>query len=123
MEQDVFSDKIDYLKGFILLEEENIKKELTKGAIKKEKKKTQRRENIRIQKSVITNALNRFDKRTIIANAFATKSIRPGDLEEYVYYRDEEPKFEERTKKRKNKNDKTKSRRKRIKNINSTTNA
>ena len=61
MEQDVFSDKTDYLKGLILLEKENIKKEITKGPIKKEKKKTQRRENIRIQKSVITNALNRFD--------------------------------------------------------------
>ena len=87
-------DEKDELKSFILLVEESIKKEITKGAIKKAKVKTQRRENVKIQKSIITNALNLFDKRTIVINAFATKSICPGDLEEDVYHQDEEPKFE-----------------------------
>ena len=42
-------DRLEELKRFILLEEENIKKEKTKGAIKKTKTKIQRRENIKTQ--------------------------------------------------------------------------
>ena len=38
--------KIEDLKDFVLLEEKSIKKEKTKGAIKKAKSKTQRKEDI-----------------------------------------------------------------------------
>ena len=87
--------KINELGSFVLLEEESIKKEKSRGAIKKAKTKTQTREIISLQRSVINNAIKLHDKRKIIIDAFMNKNILPGNLEEDVYYRDEEPKFDE----------------------------
>ena len=94
-EQTEMIKKINELGSFVLLEEESIKKEKSRGAIKKAKTKTQTREIISLQRSVINNAIKLHDKRKIIIDAFMNKNILPGNLEEDVYYRDEEPKFDE----------------------------
>ena len=52
-----------------MLEEENTSKKNNKGVIKK----TERRETISAQKSVINNALRLLDKRGIIIDAFVKK--------------------------------------------------
>ena len=44
--------------------------------------------------NALNNALKLFDKRGIIIDAFVSKNILPGDLEEDVY-QDKEPKYEE----------------------------
>ena len=46
MEQDKLLDRIDEQKGFILLEGKIIKKEMTEGAIKKEKRQKHKKEKI-----------------------------------------------------------------------------
>ena len=77
--------KINELKNFTLLEEENIKKEKTKGAIKEAKTAI-----YKTQKSVINNATKLYEKRTIIIDAFMNKNIYSGDVEKDVYYSSEE---------------------------------
>ena len=81
IEQNEMIDRLEELKGFI--------------AILKANAKTKRKEDIRTQKSIVRNALNLYDKRTAIINAFVSKSILPGDVEKDVYYWDKEPIFEE----------------------------
>ena len=82
------------LEGFVLLEEESIKNENSKGAIKKSKIKTERRTIISSQRSVASNAIKLYDKRDIIFDAFINKNILPGNLKEDVY-QNEKPKYEE----------------------------
>ena len=86
---------INELGSFVLLEEGSFKKEKSRDAIKKAKRKTQRSEIISLQRSVINNAIKLHDKINIIIVAYINKNILPGNLEEDVYYRDEEPKYEE----------------------------
>ena len=86
---------INELGSFVLLEEGSFKKEKSRGAIKKAKRKTQRSEIISLQRSVINNAIKLHDKINIIIVAYINKNILFGNLEEDVYYRDEEPKYEE----------------------------
>ena len=86
---------INELGSFVLLEEGSFKKEKSRGAIKKAKRKTQRSEIISLQRSVINNAIRLHDKINIIIVAYINKNILFGNLEEDVYYRDEEPKYEE----------------------------
>ena len=66
IEQDEMIKKIEELRSFVLLEEEKIKKEKNRGAIKKAKTKTQRKKTLSIQKSVINNVLKLFDKRVLL---------------------------------------------------------
>ena len=80
--------KIEELKNFGLL------KVNTNGAIKKAKTKTQEKNILATQKSVLNNALKLYDKINIMINAFINKIIYPGDLEEDVY-QDKEPEYEE----------------------------
>ena len=94
IEQNEMLNKIFELRDFVLLEKENINKEKSKGAIRKEKTKTQRKKTILVQKSVIFNAIRLFDKRGNIIDAFVNKEILSGDLEKDVH-RKEEPKYEE----------------------------
>ena len=63
IEQNEMIDRLEELKGFI--------------AILKANTKTKRKEDIRTQKSIVRNALNLYDKRTAIINAFVSKSILP----------------------------------------------
>ena len=77
--------KKNELGGFVFLEEESIKNEKSKGAIKKSKTKTQRRTIISSQRSVTSNAMKLYEKRDIIFNAFINKNILPGNLKEDVY--------------------------------------
>ena len=96
--------KINELGTFVLLDEENINKEKSKGAIKKVRTKTQRRKTISIQNSVINNAVKLHDTRGIIIDAFIKRNILLGNIEEDVY-QDIKPGYEEsiaeRTKMRK----------------------
>ena len=87
-EQSEMKYRLEELKGFILLEKESIKKEMTRGAIKKTETKAQGKEDIASQKSVL---------KTIMINALIKKNICSGDVEKDAYYFDEtfEPKFEE----------------------------
>ena len=86
---------INELGSFVLLEEGSFKKEKSRDAIKKAKRKTQRSEIISLQRSVINNAIKLHDKINIIIVAYINKNILPGNLDEDVYYREEEPKYEE----------------------------
>ena len=62
---------------------------------KKANTKAQTRKAISLQKSVISNAIKLYEKRTIIIDAFIDKNILSRNLEEDLYYWDEEPKFDE----------------------------
>ena len=73
IEQNEMIEKIVELKIFVLLEEKNIDKEKSKGAMRKAKTKTQRKKTISIQKSDIFNAARLFDKRSDIIDAFSNK--------------------------------------------------
>ena len=79
------------------MEEKNIEEKKTKGAIKKAKTKTQRKDIIAAQRSAIKNPLALYDKRADTINAFVIKHILPGDLEKDLYYKFEEsePEFKE----------------------------
>ena len=66
-EQDELIDEIEKLRSIISLKEESIKKEKTTGAIKK------------TQKSIVKNALRRYDKRTDMINALLNKDILTGN--------------------------------------------
>ena len=94
------TQKINEQESLVKSEEEIINKEKTKSTIKKAKTKTQRKEIAASQKSVIRNAIKRYDKRDIMMNAFINKRICSGDVEEEVYYWDEESKYEESIAKR-----------------------
>ena len=98
IEQNEMITKINEVRKFVLLEEESINKK-RRGAIKKSKTKTQKRKTISSKKSVIKHAIKLYDKRDIIINAFINKNIQLGDLEEDVYL-EEKPEYEERTKTR-----------------------
>ena len=73
IEQNEMIEKIVELKIFVLLEEKNIDKEKSKGAMRKAKTRTQRKKTISIQKSDIFNAARLFDKRSDIIDAFSNK--------------------------------------------------
>ena len=62
-----------------------------KDTIKKAKTKTQINANIKAQESVTKNALDLYDKRTTMINAFINRNIRPKNV-----YQSEEPEFEQR---------------------------
>ena len=94
-EQNEMTKKINELGNFVLSEEKSINKEKSKGAIKKAKTKTQRKEIISLQKSVMNNAIKLHDKRSVIINAFINRDIYLEDVEEDVYHWDKEPEFEE----------------------------
>ena len=114
-EQNEFIDKLQDLKKYVLLEEKN--KDIIRAKANKQKERI-----ILSQKNVIVNALKLYDKRGDIIGAFVSENILPGNLEEYVNQK-EEPEYgesiAERTKTRKQDQQSAK----RIKNINSTTDA
>ena len=114
-EQNEFIDKLQDLKKYVLLEEKN--KDIIRAKANKQKERI-----ILSQKNVIVNALKLYDKRGDIIRAFVSENILPGNLEEYVNQK-EEPEYgesiAERTKTRKQDQQSAK----RIKNINSTTDA
>ena len=101
-EQNEMLKMIETLKNFILSQEKTIKK-TTKGAKQKVKIKTEIKEDIKAHKSVLKNALQLNDKRTIMINAFVNKYIYPKN----VYDQSKELEFEksmpERTKMRRQK--------------------
>ena len=63
IEQNEMITNINKLRNFVLLEEESINKEKSKGAIKKAKTKIQRSTIISSQMSVIKNVTKLRDKR------------------------------------------------------------
>ena len=77
-----------------MLEQESINKEKSKGTIKKIKTKTQGRNIISSQRSVIKIAIKLYDKRDIIINAFINKNIETGNLEKDAYLQ-EKPEYDE----------------------------
>ena len=85
-EQNVMINKIEEQKKFILLEEKSIDEEKAKGAIKKVKTKTQRKEILASQKSILKDAIRLYDKRTFIINALINKDIYSGDVEKDMHY-------------------------------------
>ena len=62
--------KTNELKDFILLEQKRITIKNTQSIIKNAKTKTERGKILKLQRSVTTNTLNMYDKRTDIINAF-----------------------------------------------------
>ena len=62
--------KTNELKDFISLEQKCITIKNTQSIIKNAKKKTERGKILKIQRSVMRNTLNMYDKRTDINNAF-----------------------------------------------------
>ena len=62
--------KTNELKDFISLEQKRITIKNTQSIIKNEKTKTERGKILKIQRSVMRNTLNMYDKRTDINNAF-----------------------------------------------------
>ena len=119
IEQNEMIKKIEKLRDFVLLKKEKINKEKNKTTMKKAKTMTQK--NILSQKSVTINALRMYDKRGAIIDAFIKKKFAWRFRKRCLSGR----RIKIRKKhSRKNKREKTKSTiSKRIKNINSTTNA
>ena len=76
-EQNEMILKIEKLKNFIFSEQKII---ANKSNIMKAKTRTQRKNIIVGQKSVIKNAMRLYDKITIIINAFENDHIYPGDV-------------------------------------------
>lgn len=62
--------KTNELKDFISLEQKRITIKNTQSIIKNAKTKTERGKILKIQRSVMRNTLNMYDKRTDINNAF-----------------------------------------------------
>ena len=62
--------KTNELKDFISLEQKRITIKNTQPIIKNAKTKTERGKILKIQRSVMRNTLNMYDKRTDINNAF-----------------------------------------------------
>ena len=62
--------KTNELKDFISLEQKRITIKNTQSIIKNAKTKTERGKILKLQRSVTTNTLNMYDKRTDIINAF-----------------------------------------------------
>ena len=62
--------KTNELKDFISLEQKRITIKNTQFIIKNAKAKTERGKILKIQRSVMRNTLNMYDKRTDINNAF-----------------------------------------------------
>ena len=69
-EQNEMITKIEELGNLVLLDEKSIKAEENKGAKKKEKTKTQRKEILASQRSVLKDALKLYDRRGTIINVF-----------------------------------------------------
>ena len=68
------------------MEEKSIIKKKTQSIINKTNAKTQRKENLKVQKGVLKDALWLYDQRTVIINAFVNKNVYLGDAERDVYY-------------------------------------
>ena len=62
--------KTNELKDFVSLEQKRITIKNTQSIIKNAKTKTERGKILKIQRSVMRNTLNMYDKRTDINNAF-----------------------------------------------------
>ena len=62
--------KTNELKDFISLEQKRITIKNTQSIIKNAKTKTERGKILKIQRSVMRNTLNMYDKRTDTINAF-----------------------------------------------------
>ena len=62
--------KTNELKDFISLEQKRITIKNTQSIIKNAKTKTERGKILKMQRSVMRNTLNMYDKRTDINNAF-----------------------------------------------------
>ena len=72
-EQNEMITKIEELGNLVLLDEKSIKAEENKGAKKKEKTKTQRKEILASQRSVLKDALKLYDRRGAIINVFRSE--------------------------------------------------
>ena len=72
-EQNEMITKIEELGNLVLLDEKSIKAEENKGAKKKEKTKTQRKEILASQRSVLKDALKLYDRRGTIINVFRSE--------------------------------------------------
>lgn len=84
-----WKSRIYELNDFILLEEKSIIEKKTQSVLKKAKIKTQTKEILAVQKSVLKNASRLHHGITDIINAFVNKSIFLGNLEADVYYTSE----------------------------------
>ena len=74
-EQNEMINKIGELKDYILLEEKSIEEEKTKHVIKKPRIKTQIKEILASQKTVLRDAIRLYDRRNDMINAFVSKDI------------------------------------------------
>ena len=94
-EQNEMIEKINELGNFVQSEEKSINEEKSRCAIKKANTKSQIKEIISSQKSVINNAIKLHDKRAIIIDAFVSKNILPANLKKNAYQQHKRPSYEE----------------------------